>query len=84
MREWLKTIEAVDELVAMAIDDALYMIEDEHRFLVADRWEGGPELVETVSGWQGTRIRARSATGWWRAVRRCACVKRWGFAYCGR
>ncbi len=56
MREWLKTIEAVDELVACAVDDGLYVIEDEQRFLVTDTWESGPELVETVSGWQGTRI----------------------------
>ncbi len=56
MREWLKTIEAVDELVACAVDDGLYVIEDEQRFLVTDTWETGPELVETVSGWQGTRI----------------------------
>ena len=34
----------------------LYVIEDEHRFLVTDTFESGPELVETVSGWQGTRI----------------------------
>ena len=56
MREWLKTIEAVDELVARAVDDGLYVIEDEQRFWVTDTWESGPELVETVSGWQGTRI----------------------------
>jgi hypothetical protein len=56
MREWLKTIQAVDELVARAVDDGLYAIEDEQRFLVTDTWESGPELVETVSGWRGTRI----------------------------
>jgi hypothetical protein len=56
MREWLKTIDAVDELVARAVDDGLYAIEDEQRFLVTDTWESGPELVERVSGWRGTRI----------------------------
>jgi hypothetical protein len=56
MREWLKTTEAVDELVARTVDDGLYVIEDEQRFLVTDTFESGPELVETVSGWQGTRI----------------------------
>ena len=56
MREWRKTIEAVDELVARTVDHGLYVIEDEHRFLVTDTFESGPELVETVSGWQGTRI----------------------------
>jgi hypothetical protein len=56
MREWLKTIEAVDELVARTVDDRLYVIENEQRFLVTDTFESGRELVETVSGWQGTRI----------------------------
>jgi hypothetical protein len=56
MREWLKTIEAVDELVARTVADGLYAIEDEHRFSVTDTFESGRELVETVSGWQGTRI----------------------------
>ena len=56
MREWRKTIEAVDELVARTIDDGLYVTVDEHRFLVTDTFESGRELVETVSGWQGTRI----------------------------
>ena len=56
MREWLKTIEAVDELVARTVDDGLYVIEDEQRFLATDTFESGPELVETVSGWEGTRI----------------------------
>jgi hypothetical protein len=56
MREWLKTIEAVDELVGRTVDGGLYVIEDEQRFLVTDTFESGPELVETVSGWQGTRI----------------------------
>jgi hypothetical protein len=56
MREWLKTIAAVDGLVARAVDDGLYVIEDEQRLLVADTWESGHELVETVSGWRGTRI----------------------------
>jgi len=56
MREWRKTIEAVDELVSCAVDDGLYVTVDEHRFLVTDTFESGHELVETVSGWQGTRI----------------------------
>ena len=56
MREWRKTIEAVDELFAQTTDDGLYVIVDEQRFLVTDTFESGRELVETVSGWQGTRI----------------------------
>ncbi len=56
MREWLRTIQAVDVLVARTVDDGLYAIEDEQRFLVTDTFDNAPELVEIVSGWQGTRI----------------------------
>jgi hypothetical protein len=56
MREWRKTIDALDQLAARAIDEGLYVIEDEHRFLVMDTWDSGAELVDTVGGWQGTRI----------------------------
>ena len=48
MREWLKTIEAVDELVARTVDGGLYVIEHEQRLLVTDTFESGRELVETV------------------------------------
>lgn len=56
MREWLRTIDAVDALVAKTIGEGLYVIEDEERFVVADEYDNGRELVETVRGWQGTRI----------------------------
>jgi hypothetical protein len=56
MREWLGTIEAVDELVAQTVDDGLYWIGGERRFIVTDAWDSGAECVATVRGWQGTRI----------------------------
>jgi hypothetical protein len=56
MREWGETIEAVDRLVAQAISDGLYALEDERRFVVTDTYDSGPELVEVVSDWRGTRI----------------------------
>ena len=56
MREWLGTIEAVDELVAQTVGDGLYWIGGERRFIVADAWDSGAECVATVRGWQGTRI----------------------------
>jgi hypothetical protein len=56
MREWLGTIAAVDRLVAQTVDDGLYSIDGERRFIVADTWDNGAECVETVRGWQGTRI----------------------------
>jgi hypothetical protein len=56
MREWLGTIAAVDGLVAQTVDDGLYSIGGERLFIVTDTWDSGAECVETVRGWQGTRI----------------------------
>ena len=56
MRDWLKTIEAVDALTAETVEAGLYSIEHEQRFTVTDSWDSGPECAETVAGWQGTRL----------------------------
>jgi hypothetical protein len=56
MREWLRTIEAVDALVGQTVEARLYSIEQEQRFTVTDSWESGPECAETIAGWQGTRL----------------------------
>jgi hypothetical protein len=56
MREWLGIVQAVDALVERAIADELYAIEGERHFVVTDTFDNGPGLVETVSGWRGTRI----------------------------
>ena len=56
MSEWLRTIEAVDALVARSVDMGLFSIEGERRFTVSDSWDSGPECAETISGWQGTRL----------------------------
>ncbi|HSD80077.1 MAG TPA: hypothetical protein VLB47_05430, partial [Solirubrobacteraceae bacterium] len=40
------------------------------RFVVVDTFDGGPELVETVSGRQGTRSRPRWRGAWRRPRRR--------------
>lgn len=56
MREWLRTIDAVDAFVAKTIAEGLYAIEDEECFVVTDDYDNGLELVETVSDWRGTRI----------------------------
>jgi hypothetical protein len=58
MREWQRTIDAVDRLVAETIDDGLFSVEVERRFTVADTADNGPSLVETVRGWQGTKVSA--------------------------
>jgi hypothetical protein len=56
MRDWLDTIHAVDELLTDAIEDGLYELRHESRFTVTDSFDNGPECLETVSGWRGTRV----------------------------
>lgn len=61
MREWWRTVEAVDALLDQTIDAGLYSIQREQRLVVTDRWDSGPECAETVAGWQGTRVETRLA-----------------------
>ncbi len=67
MREWCETVAAVDRLFDK-VTSSLYSVETEQRFVVTDTFLGGPEFVESVSGWRGTlasaalRVRAATAT----------------------
>jgi hypothetical protein len=63
MREWLETIQAVDELVAETIRAGLYELQHESRFVVTDSYDDGRECLETVAGWQGTRVPDNVSTG---------------------
>jgi hypothetical protein len=56
MREWLDTIQAVDEHVAETIAAELYELRHESRFVVTDTYDSGPECLEIVGCWQGTRV----------------------------
>jgi hypothetical protein len=56
MRDWRETIDAVDARVAQAIDAGLFAIDGERVVEVPDEFDSGPEFVEVVGGWQGTRI----------------------------
>jgi hypothetical protein len=56
MREWLDTIQAVDELVAETIADGLYELRHESWFVVTDSFDNGSECLEIAAGWQGTRV----------------------------
>jgi hypothetical protein len=62
MREWLETIEAVDERVAETLAAGLYDLQHEQRFTVVDTFDDAPECLETLSGWRGTRVPAALAT----------------------
>ena len=59
MREWARLIEEVDQRVQQTVDAGMWASRGDHHFVVADTFESGSELSETVSGWQGTRIPAR-------------------------
>jgi hypothetical protein len=61
MREWARTIAAVDEQVARALDDGLFEVTAERRYVVADVFDAGEEFVDVVSEWGGTRIPPRLA-----------------------
>jgi hypothetical protein len=61
MRDWLDTIHAVDERVTYAIEEGLYELRHESRFTVTDSFDTGPECLEIVSGWRGTRVAPRVA-----------------------
>jgi hypothetical protein len=59
MRDWSKTIRAVDELLAETIAAGLYDAQHEQRVVVTDVFDSGAECVETVGGWRGTRVPRR-------------------------
>jgi hypothetical protein len=62
LREWVETIEAVDERVAETLAAGLYDTLHERRFTVVDTFDDAPECLETMSGWRGTRVPAALAT----------------------
>ena len=56
MRDWRQTIDAVDARVALAIDAGLFAVDGERVVEVADEFDSGPEFLEVVGDWRGTRI----------------------------
>jgi hypothetical protein len=56
MREWLDTIQAVDERLVETISAGLYELQHESRFVVTDTYDKGPECLEIIGSWQGTRV----------------------------
>ena len=56
MREWAALIAAVDGSFATVLEEGLYSLEDEARYVVTDSFASGAALLEKVSDWRGTRI----------------------------
>ena len=63
MGDWSDTIQAIDKLMAQTIADGLYELQHESRCVVTDNFDTGPECLETVAGWLGTRVPASVAAG---------------------
>lgn len=67
MRDWARTIDAVDGSILQAVADGQFAQDGERSCVVVDEFDSGDEFVEIVSGWRGTRIppalaeRARAA-----------------------
>jgi hypothetical protein len=68
MREWARTIDAVDGAILQAVAGGLFAHDGERWCVVVDEFDGGDEFVEIVGAWRGTRIppalaeRARAAS----------------------
>jgi hypothetical protein len=56
MRAWAQTIEEIDQLTFEVVDAGLFAVEQEREIVVTDSYDTGPEFLETVGNWQGTRI----------------------------
>jgi hypothetical protein len=56
MREWIETIDAVDERVIESIVAGLYDVTDEREFAVTSVFDDGPDCLEIAGDWQGTRV----------------------------
>jgi hypothetical protein len=67
MREWRRTIDAVDSRIDQAIAEGLFDHDGQRSCVVADEFDDGAEFADVVAGWNGTRVspavaeRARAA-----------------------
>lgn len=61
MREWRRTIDAVDGRIQAAVAEGLFTPGAEKSIVVADGFDDTTEFVEVVGAWQGTRISATLA-----------------------
>jgi hypothetical protein len=56
MRDWARTIAAVDAEVERALRSGLFALESEKRVVVRDSFDTSAEFVEEVSQWGGTKM----------------------------
>jgi hypothetical protein len=56
MREWIETINAVDERVNETIITGLYQVTGERQLVVTSVFDDGPDCLEIAGSWRGTRV----------------------------
>ena len=61
MRGWAEIIEAVDGQVELVIDEGVFTRAVRPSLVVADTFDSGPAVTETVRDWQGTVVPAALA-----------------------
>jgi hypothetical protein len=56
MSEWARTIATIDGRVQQAIDQGLFDLERERRYVVTDEYDDGAEFVAVTRDWAGTNV----------------------------
>jgi hypothetical protein len=56
MSEWARTIATIDGRVQQAIDQGLFDLERESRYVVTDEYDDGAEFVTVTREWAGTNV----------------------------
>ena len=56
MSEWARTITAIDGLMQQTIDQGLFTLERESRYVVTDEYDDGAQFVAVTRGWAGTTV----------------------------
>jgi hypothetical protein len=56
MRDWIKTIRAVDARITETVSAGLYELTEERELLVTSTFDDGPDCLEIAGNWQGTHV----------------------------
>lgn len=56
MSEWAGIVTTVDDQIERAIEEGLFALEGERRYVVTDVYPDGAEFVEVTREWVGTRV----------------------------
>jgi hypothetical protein len=56
MRDWIKTIRAVDHRVTETVAAGLYELAGERELVITSVFDDGPDCYDIASNWQGTRV----------------------------